>query len=66
MLYTIVLFISGIYLNQEYPDYFPSIKILLENLLIYIRNLGNPVENIANVGVQAPTIFERIIGMFWR
>lgn len=39
MLYTLIVLCSGIYLNQEYPDYFPSIRIIMSNVLLYLRTL---------------------------
>lgn len=45
MLYTIAILISGVYLNQEYPEYFPSIKILIGNIIFYLKNLREPIQD---------------------
>jgi hypothetical protein len=38
MIYTIVIFSTGVYLNQEYPDIFPSVKTIVANSIIYLKN----------------------------
>lgn len=65
MLYTIIIFVSGIYLSQEYPDHFPSIKTLVINLLNYLKNLRDPIVNTVVQDSQNQSIYERIIGIFW-
>jgi hypothetical protein len=45
MLYTITILISGVYMNQEYPEYFPSIKILIGNVIFYLKNLREPIQD---------------------
>lgn len=37
MIYTIVILGTGVYLNQEYPHIFPSIKLLLINSMEYLK-----------------------------
>ena len=56
MLYTIVILVSGVYIGQEY-FIIPSVRILIENALIYLRNLRDPI-------VQQ-TMYERIYNIFW-
>lgn len=64
MLYTIIIFVSGIYLSQEYPDNFPSIKTLVINLLNYLKNLRDPIVNTVVQDSQNQSIYERILGIF--
>jgi uncharacterized protein YqgC (DUF456 family) len=45
MLYTLSVFITGIYMGQEY-DIIPSIRILFMNVLLYLRGINNNQENI--------------------
>jgi hypothetical protein len=50
MLYTLSVFITGIYMGQEY-DMIPSIRILFMNILLYLRGISNNqniVENAPN------------------
>lgn len=51
MFYSIFLVISGIYLNQEYPNLFPSIKTLTLNSLGYLRTFNPPPANTSGSGM---------------
>lgn len=66
MLYTIVILVTGVYMNQEYPEYFPSVRILVSNLLVYLRNFRDPIENgLAQPRQNPTTIYEKIVKVFW-
>lgn len=41
MLYTLCILLTGIYLGQEY-DIIPSIRILINSTLLYLRTLRDP------------------------
>lgn len=49
MLYTFFVLFSGIYLGQEF-DILPSVRIIIGNLMVYLRGLPDPVraENVVN------------------
>mgnify|MGYP000078432040 CR=1 FL=1 len=49
MLYTFFVLFSGIYLGQEF-DILPSVRIIVGNLMVYLRRLPDPVrpENVVN------------------
>lgn len=64
MLYTIAILISGVYIGQEY-QILPSVRILMANLLIYLRNLRDPIENAAAQAAENPTIYQKIVKIFW-
>lgn len=64
MLYTIAILISGVYIGQEY-QILPSVRILIANFLIYLRNLRDPIENAVAQVAQNQSIYERIIKIFW-
>jgi len=64
MLYTIAILISGVYIGQEY-QILPSVRILMANLLIYLRNLRDPIENAAEQANQNTSIYEKIVKIFW-
>lgn len=51
MLYTFFVLFSGVYLGQEF-DIIPSVRIIIANLMVYLRDLPDPVreENVANAG----------------
>ena len=63
MLYTIIILISGIYIGQEY-QVLPSMKIIITNLVIYLRNLKDPIETIRDENITQK-IYEKIIKMVW-
>jgi len=56
MLYTLSVFITGIYMGQEY-DMIPSIRILFMNLLFYLRGLQNVNQQVVE---NAPTLFDYV------
>ena len=62
MLYTLFILFSGIYLGQEYAV-IPSIRILLANLLVYLRTLQDP--GVAGVEENIPTYFDRLKNLFF-
>ena len=64
MLYTIAILISGVYVGQEY-QILPSVRILIMNLLNYLNNLRDPIENVAGQAIQNLSIYERIVKIFW-
>jgi len=64
MLYTIAILISGVYIGQEY-QILPSVRILMANLLIYLRNLRDPIENAGAQAAENLTIYQRIAKIFW-
>lgn len=67
MLYTIIVLATGVYFGQEY-QILPSVRILIANLMIYLRNLRDPIENVVQAHQNQPIyeqIYERICGVFW-
>ena len=58
MLYTLSVFITGIYMGQEY-DMIPSIRILFMNVLLYLRGLQY-INNQQNVVEHAPNLIDFI------
>jgi hypothetical protein len=64
MLYTIAILVSGVYIGQEYAI-LPSVRILIANLLIYLKNLREPIEDAGAQVVQNPTIYEKMVKIFW-
>jgi hypothetical protein len=61
MLYTLSVFITGIYMGQEY-DMIPSIRLLFMNLLFYLRGLQHINNQQVNQQVieNAPIWFDYI------
>jgi len=57
------MLVTGIYAGQEY-EILPSIRILIANILIYLRNLRDPIEQAAG-HAQNQSIYERIVKIFW-
>lgn len=57
MLYTFFVLFSGIYLGQEF-DILPSVRIIVGNLMIYLRGLPDPtrVDNAANAAGWFQTV----------
>jgi hypothetical protein len=66
MLYTIAILISGVYIGQEY-QILPSVRILMANLFVYLRNLRDPtlLRETAEQAAQNVSIYERIVKIFW-
>jgi len=67
MLYTIIVLATGVYFGQEY-QILPSVRILIANLMIYLRNLRDPIENVVQAHQNRPIyeqVYERIYGVFW-
>ena len=62
MLYTFFVLFSGIYLGQEF-DILPSVRIIIGNLMVYLRGLPDPVraENVVN----AAGLFENVRRYFF-
>ena len=63
MIYTIIILISGVYIGQEY-EILPSVRILIANLLIYLRNLRDPIETIRDQNI-IQKLYERIVKIIW-
>jgi hypothetical protein len=63
MLYTFFVLFSGIYLGQEF-DILPSVRIIIENLILYLSGLPEPirVENVVNANGWFETVKRYI---FW-
>lgn len=51
MLYTLFVLLTGVYLGQEFAV-LPSVRILIANLMVYLRGLPDPNnggENVRNI-----------------
>jgi len=63
MLYTFFVLFSGIYLGQEF-DILPSVRIIMGNLMVYLRGLPDPVrpENVVDAAGWIQTVRRYV---FW-
>ena len=49
MLYTLAVFVFGIYIGQEYKAV-PSIRVLGTNLMAYLQSTKDPEESVSFIG----------------